>query len=315
MLLLIDIGNTYGKCAVFADQCKLIAQSSVSLDILKEKFPVLAALQLTNISQIPQGKKALLTLHHILDRAFISLEKQVDNLEVKMIYISSVVKWLDEILLDFLKTRFQLTPTFLRASNHNLELEIDHTEELGADLIAGAIGALDTYKKDCIIIHCGTATTVSLVKVQTEQEIRDSINSSSISSQYQEKIGKFLGGLIIPGVYSSFAGLVSKVPSLPMPWLRYTGNQREYNKEKLYGKNTLDALQKGGYYGFLTMIEGLIAKLVTYFDHKPLVILTGGLINTFHPKDLKIFDILDPILIMRGLYYLAQLEIQERGYR
>ena len=313
LLLLIDIGNTYAKLALFDRNFYMLGKAKVSLDEVK-------AVLIKDGAAKRGGYGANEKVRNLIDNAMISIIKQAEALGVDLtlntgsdskqldsIFISSVVEWMNLVISEYIEIRFGILPRFLGCDNHNLEVEASISKHLGSDLIAAAVGALDLYQADCIIVNCGTATTFSLIKTISQNEIKG-------------KIGRFVGCLITPGIYSGFSGLISRAQALPMPWLNYAGNHMyrgrdpklcdamELNSEApncFYGTDTIDAMQKGGYYGFLAMVEGVIARLTSHFDKKPIVVLTGGSLNTFHKNDLEIFDAIDPLLVMKGLYYLA----------
>lgn len=129
-----------------------------------------------------------------------------------------------------------------------LNIKIDNPAQLGADLAAGAVGAMASYKLPCVIIDLGTATTLTV------------INSK----------GEFLGGAIAAGVNSTLDALTSHTAQLnPVPI--------EVPK-KIIASNTAECMKSGLIVGAAAMIDGLIDRMEDELGEKfATAIATGGL--------------------------------------
>jgi type III pantothenate kinase len=70
--------------------------------------------------------------------------------------------------------------------------------------------------------------------------------------------------------------------------------------ERVIGKDTVPAMQSGIYWGYVSLIEGLVTRIKAEYGKPMAVIATGGLANLFH-KQIAVIDHVDPDLTIRGL--------------
>lgn len=127
-----------------------------------------------------------------------------------------------------------------------LNIKIDNPAQLGADLVAGAVGALECYNMPCIVIDMGTATTVSVL----------------------DDNGAFLGGSISAGVGLTVNALVGNTSQLPSINIEAP--------KSVIGSNTVDCMKSGIIYGTAAMIDGLIDRIEDELGTQPTVVATGG---------------------------------------
>ena len=73
--------------------------------------------------------------------------------------------------------------------------------------------------------------------------------------------------------------------------------------EKVIGKSTVEAMQSGIYWGYVSMIEGLVRRLSDEHGAEMEVIATGGLAELFTGAT-DCINHSDPDLILRGLLAL-----------
>lgn len=128
-----------------------------------------------------------------------------------------------------------------------LNIKIDNPAQLGADLVAGAVGAIDNYKMPCVVIDMGTASTISVL----------------------DKNGSFLGGVISAGVRLTLKALTENtalLSSIPIE-----------APKSVIGSNTTESMQSGLVFGTAAMIDGLLEKITAELDEVPTVVATGGL--------------------------------------
>ena len=69
---------------------------------------------------------------------------------------------------------------------------------------------------------------------------------------------------------------------------------------RLIGRNTVHSMQSGLYYGYVSMINGVLALMKSELGGTPRVIVTGGL-STVLAEDLAGVDLIDPNLTLEGL--------------
>jgi type III pantothenate kinase len=160
-----------------------------------------------------------------------------------------------------------------------IEVRIDKPSEAGADRLVNALGAHVAYAGDLIVIDSGTATTF------------DVIGSD----------GGFEGGVIAPGINLSMEALHNAAAKLPRVAIqRPRGNSA-------IGKDTVAAMQSGIFWGYIALIEGLVARIKAEWGKPMTVVGTGGVASLFHGAT-EAIDHFDPDLTIRGM-----LEIYRRN--
>lgn len=166
--------------------------------------------------------------------------------------------------------------------NLGIKIAIDNPEEIGADRIANAVGGFDKYKGPIIIVDFGTATTYDCVSNK----------------------GEYLGGMILPGIKISAEVLNLKTAKLP--------NVEIKKPDNIIGKNTIEGINSGLYYGTIFQTEGIIHALKKELKYKcnPKVIATGGL-SGFVSKDIKGIDVIDPFITLKGLRLILEKNIDK----
>src|SRR3954453_6966373 len=160
-----------------------------------------------------------------------------------------------------------------------IEVRIEKPSEAGADRLVNAIGAHIVYPGDLIVIDSGTATTFDVIAADGAME----------------------GCAIAPGINLSMEALHQAAAKLPRISIqRPRGNTA-------IGKDTVASMQSGVYWGYIALIEGLVARIKAEWG-KPLTgIGTGGVASLFHGATAAI-DHFDPDLTIRGM-----LEIYRRN--
>jgi type III pantothenate kinase len=186
------------------------------------------------------------------------------------------VPQINDILVQACEAQFQVTPVFVRHENIDIKINIDKPAQLGTDRMVGASAAVAYYQAPCIIVDFGTATTFDVIDSE----------------------GVLQGGVISSGVNLSLSALEQAAAQLP-------DIQIEAPKQ-VVGKNTVDAMQSGIYWGYISMVEGVITKIAEEMGQKPYVIVTGGLAPLFE-RGTDIFNIIDQDLIMKGLVHMHKV--------
>ena len=115
-----------------------------------------------------------------------------------------------------------------------IAVNIDHPEQAGADRVVNAVGAQVHHRLPAVILDFGTATTLDLVGAD----------------------GAYEGGIIAPGVALSIEALERAAAQLPRLELRAFDDDLP-----VLGKNTVAAMESGIFWGYVSMIEGLLARL------------------------------------------------------
>jgi type III pantothenate kinase len=161
-----------------------------------------------------------------------------------------------------------------RVIGENVELgipvRIPKPAEAGADRLVNALGAHLAYPGVLLVVDSGTATTFDLVGAD----------------------GGFEGGVIAPGINLSMEALHEAAARLPRVAIR--------RPERVVGVDTVGAMQSGVFWGYVGLIEGLIARIKAEADKPLTVVATGGVASLFEGATSAI-DRFDPDLTLRGL--------------
>ena len=180
-----------------------------------------------------------------------------------------------------LSRRYLKTEPLVIGENAELGIpvRIDKPSEAGADRLVNAIGAHVAYAGDLLLIDSGTATTFDVVASD----------------------GGFEGGVIAPGVNLSMQALHEAAARLPRIAIQRPRSDRAI------GRGTVEAMQSGVFWGYIGLIEGLVARIKAEWARPMTVIGTGGVASLFEGATDAI-DCFDPDLTLRGL-----LEIWRRN--
>jgi type III pantothenate kinase len=158
-----------------------------------------------------------------------------------------------------------------------IPVRIDKPSEAGADRLVNAVGAHSVYPGALIVIDSGTATTFDIIAAD----------------------GGFEGGVIAPGINLSMEALHQAAAKLPRVAIQ--------KPQRVVGTDTVGAMQSGVFWGYIALIEGLIARIKAERSEDLTVIATGGVASLFHGATLSI-DHFDSDLTIRGM-----LEIWRRN--
>jgi len=153
-----------------------------------------------------------------------------------------------------------------------IPLDVDEPQNLGADRALNAIAAHARHEGDLIVVDFGTATTFDVIDYR----------------------GAYKGGIIAPGINLSLDALVSAAAQLPR--IAIAAPQ----SNSVIGRDTVSQMHIGIYWGYIAMIEGLIARMKVEIGRPVKVISTGGLAILFE-KQTDAFDVIEPDLTIQGL--------------
>lgn len=253
MLLAIDVGNTDTKLGCFADGNS----------------------ELSHAWRIrTNAKRTADELGTLFVQLFAT--KQLLPSDVDAIVVASVVPNLDQTLEEACSRYFDREPSFFKAHRQSLmPIDTERPGEVGADLVAAAIGGKELYGAPLIVISYGTATVFMAINAD----------------------GRYLGVAIAPGINISIDAVVERTAKLPQIALEAPGHA--------LGTDTISALQSGIVYGFVGQTEALVARIRAELGVDAKVIATGGMADVI-AKHTKIIYAVNPNLSLIGLrrYYL-----------
>jgi len=154
---------------------------------------------------------------------------------------------------------------------------VDQPSSLGADRAVNTIAAHAKYDGDLIVVDFGTATTFDVVDFN----------------------GAYKGGIIAPGINLSLDALVGNTAMLPRIAIDIP------QTDSVIGRNTEDQMLIGVFWGYVAMMEGLIARMRSEIGRPAKVIATGGFAVLFD-KATDIFDAVDADLTLEGLALMVE---------
>ena len=158
-----------------------------------------------------------------------------------------------------------------------IAFDVDEPQNVGADRALNAIAAHSKYQGDLVVIDFGTATTFDVV----------------------DYTGAYKGGIIAPGINLSLDALVNAAAKLPRIAIEVPADA------SVIGRTTESQMLTGIYWGYVAMMEGLVARLKREIGRPVKVIATGGLAALFD-KHTDLFDAVEPDLTIRGLSLLHE---------
>jgi len=210
------------------------------------------------------------------------LTQKVDCLKVDGIVIASVVPTLTGTINSAIKKFLsdEITKkTFIISENKNrlnIDIKINNKKEIGDDRLINAIAAYKKFGGNLIIVDLGTATTFDVVGAS----------------------GEYLGGAIAPGINLSLKALHDMTAQLPRISIK--------KQQNVIGKNTVEAMNSGIYFGYISLLEGMLAKIENELGHKTTRIITGGLAEIFKDALKNSINHHEPDLTLEGLNMVYQ---------
>ncbi|MGB0647023.1 MAG: type III pantothenate kinase [Bradymonadia bacterium] len=161
-----------------------------------------------------------------------------------------------------------------------MPIRYEDPREVGADRIVNAVAAYRKWQTGVIVVDFGTATTFDVVSLD----------------------GAYLGGVICPGIKISSEALFNRAAKLP---------KVAFNRPRsVIGRNTVSSIQSGLVYGYVGLVEGLIARIKSELDFDCKVIATGGLAREVAASTNHIEEV-DEMLTLEGLRVIHQLNTQQ----
>ncbi len=248
MLFAVDIGNTNILFGLFEEN-SLVFKARISSD-----------------------RKITAEQYALVIKGIVNLK----NTELENVHgaiISSVVPELTSLIKDAIMMLTGVEAIVLGPGvKSGLPIKIDNPAQLGADLVAGAVGAIDKYSAPCLVIDLGTATKISVIDAS----------------------GAYRGCVISAGVGISLNALSGAASLLPVIDIN-SGSC------PVYGTNTVSSMHSGIIQGTAAMLDGMCDKIEASLGEKDItVIATGGYADAILPFcNRKI--IYEPELILRGL--------------
>jgi type III pantothenate kinase len=154
-----------------------------------------------------------------------------------------------------------------------IPVSVESPGEVGADRLVNAVAAHSRYQGPLIVVDFGTATTFDVIDAD----------------------GAYCGGVIAAGINLSLEALARAAAKLPR-----IAVERPHH---VIGTSTVSAMQSGVFWGYVSLIEGVVAKIKSEFGQPMTVIATGGLASLFAGAT-EAIEHVDRDLTMAGLVEL-----------
>jgi type III pantothenate kinase len=187
------------------------------------------------------------------------------------VIISSVVPPLNSTMASMIEKYFGVQPLFVEPGvKTGIAIQVDNPQEVGADRIVNCVAVHDKYGGPAIIVDFGTATTFDVVTADA----------------------KYVGGVIAPGITISAEALFARAARLPRVDIR--------RPPTVIGTNTVVNIQSGLYFGYLGLVDGILARMKREVAGVKKVIATGGLASLLAEESEYIEEV-DDDLTLKGL--------------
>jgi len=204
-------------------------------------------------------------------------QQGLDIPDIKAIALCSVVPPLISTFDELFERYFHISPLVVGAGvKTGVRIRMDNPREVGTDRIVNAAAAHHLYGGPVIVADLGTATTFDTVS----------------------KDGDYLGGAIAPGIMTAAEALFTRSAMLPRVEL--------IHPKHAIGTNTIDAMQSGIIFGYVGLIEGIVARIQKELGEKAKVVATGGAAKIL-AKETKVIDVVNPDLTLIGLRLIYEM--------
>jgi len=217
----------------------------------------------TGVGQMADEYASLLLtlLHH----------QGLDASDIKEVALCSVVPPLLTTFEEMCQRYFRVSPLVVGPGvKTGVRIRMDNPKEVGTDRIVNAAAAHHLYSGSVIIVDLGTATTFDTVS----------------------KEGDYLGGVIAPGIVTAAEALFARAAALPRVEL--------VRPKQAIGTNTINAMQSGIVFGYVGLIEGIVARIQKELGEKATVVATGGYAELI-AEETAVIDKVNPDVTLVGL--------------
>ena len=206
-----------------------------------------------------------------LKKRWICDTKKLKKADLKIfkdckVVVSSVVPSVDKLIKKILSGARFIDPSKFDL----LKIKIRNKKEIGADRVVNAYAAKKLYGYPVIVVDFGTATTFDVVSSK----------------------GEYIGGSIVSGIRMTCDALSEKTAKLPNITIK--------PPKKIIGGSTVEAMRSGILYGYVSLVEGMIARLQKEMGVKVKVVATGGYAKLI-AQYAKGIDVVDMNLTLKGL--------------
>ena len=197
--------------------------------------------------------------------------------QVTGVALASVVPPLTPVFVRVCQDYLGHTPLVVDAGvRTGVRIRYDNPREVGADRVVDAAAVRALYRVPACVVDFGTATTFDAVSAE----------------------GDYLGGAIAPGIGIAAQALFERTAKLPRVELT--------RPPSVIGSNTVQSIQSGLLFGYVGLVEGMVARFKRELGPATYVVATGGLAEIV-ARETSVIDVVDPWLTLHGLRIVYEL--------
>jgi len=203
--------------------------------------------------------------------------------DLKGICLASVVPPLTSKIVEACRQYLGLDPLVVDTGvKTGVRIRYEDPRAVGADRIVDAAAVQRLYGSPACVVDFGTATTFDAIA----------------------RGGDYLGGAIAPGITIAAEALFLRTAKLPRVDLQ--------RPPAAIGRNTVHAMQSGLIFGYVSMVEGMVARFRDELGKDMRVIGTGGLAEII-ARETSVIEIVAPWLTLDGLRIIWELNTSKRA--
>lgn len=200
-----------------------------------------------------------------------------DPAELTGICLASVVPPLTGRIIEACRHYIHQDPLVVDAGvKTGVRIRYEDPRAVGADRIVDAAAVQQLYGGPACVVDFGTGTTFDAISGE----------------------GDYLGGAIAPGIGIAAEALFIHTAKLPRVDL--------LRPPSVIGRNTVHAMQSGLLFGYVCLVEGMVARFRGELGPDMKVIATGGLAEIV-ARETDVFQIIAPWLTLDGLRIVWEL--------
>jgi type III pantothenate kinase len=201
----------------------------------------------------------------------------IEERDIKDIAMCSTVAPLTPTFTELCQRYFNIKPFVVGSGiKTGVQIRFDNPREVGPDRITNAAAAHHLYPGPTIVVDVGTATTFDVIS----------------------KEGAFMGGAIATGIGTAAEALFQRTAALPRIELIAPGHA--------IGTNTVSAMQSGIVFGYVGLIEGMVARIEKELGETPTVVATGGYAHII-AKETNLINTINPDITLIGLRLIYEM--------